>query len=108
MRTRDEIDEGLAGGDQTESDPWLSLVAGVPTTAGRGPAVGGIVVGGLIGIWDEGTTPLVAYPGQPGSGGIAAGPILDLHGAHVGRHLVLAFEGTDPGRPIVIGVIRGP
>jgi uncharacterized protein DUF6484 len=67
---------------------------------------GGIVVGELIGIADEGHTPLVKFPGQPGSAGIAARAIIDVHGAHVGREVLLAFDGADLTKPIVVGILR--
>jgi hypothetical protein len=34
--------------------------------------------------------------------------VVDLHGAHIGRPVVLMFEGDDPCQPIVMGVIREP
>jgi hypothetical protein len=33
--------------------------------------------------------------------------VVDLHGGHIGRPVLLMFEGGHPSRPIVIGVIRG-
>jgi hypothetical protein len=50
---------------------------------------------------------LVIYPGQPGTAALRARTVTDLHGAHIGRPVVLMFEGGDPSRPIVMGVIRG-
>jgi hypothetical protein len=66
----------------------------------------GVVTGELIGFKDEGRTPLVTYPDQPGTAAIAAGAILDLHGSHIGRKVVLMFENGDPKRPIVMGWLR--
>lgn len=71
--------------------------------AGR---VDGVVTGTLIGFKDEGQTPLVLYPGQLGTAGVAATAILDLHGAHIGRQVVLMFENGDLQRPIIMGVVR--
>ena len=65
------------------------------------------VVGELVAITDEGRTPLVLYPRQSGTAAIAARTIIELHGAHIGRRVVLMFEDADPARPIVMGVIRG-
>jgi hypothetical protein len=68
--------------------------------------VDGIVVGRLIGFKDEGRTPLVTYPQQSGSAALSAGAIVDLHGVHIGRQVALQFEGGDPARPIIMGVLR--
>jgi phage baseplate assembly protein gpV len=31
---------------------------------------------------------------------------VDLHGAHIGHQVVLMFDGGDPAKPIVMGVLR--
>ena len=77
--------------------------------ARRVPArIDGIVTGDLIGFKDEGRTPLVTYSNQPGTAAIAAGAVLDLHGPHIGRKVVLMFENGDPARPIIMGLLRNP
>jgi hypothetical protein len=65
-----------------------------------------VVVGELIAIADEGCTPLVLFPGQPGSAAVRARTVVDLHGAHIGHSVVLMLEGGDASRPIVMGVLR--
>jgi len=45
--------------------------------------------------------------GRPGTIAVRARSVVDLHGAHIGRQVVLMFENADPARPIVIGVLRG-
>ena len=84
--------------------------AGQPA-AGNPPALAGIdgvLTGMLIGFKDDGQTPLVLYPGQPGSAAVAAATVIDVHAAHVGRQVVLAFEGSDRRRPIIVGLLRTP
>ena len=82
------------------------VLAEVPPESVAAPApIQGVVVGELIGFRDEGRTPLVVYPGQPGGAALASRATLDLHGAHIGRQVVLMFEGGDPQRPIVIGCL---
>jgi hypothetical protein len=66
-----------------------------------------VVTGELIAIADEGQTPLVAFAGQAGTVAVRARSVVDLHGAHIGRRVVLMFEEADPARPIVMGVLRG-
>jgi hypothetical protein len=65
-----------------------------------------VVVGELVAITDDGYTPLVLFPGQPGTAALRARSVLDLHGAHIGQSVVLSFENGDQTRPIVMGVIR--
>jgi len=70
------------------------------------PALPEVVIGELVAIADNGGTPLVLYPGQPGSAALRGRTVPDLHAAHIGRQVVLSFEGGDPLRPIVMGVLR--
>jgi hypothetical protein len=70
--------------------------------------IDGIVTGVLIGFKDEGRTAIVTYPNQPGTAALAAGAVLDLHGPHIGRKVVLMFENGDPARPIIMGLLRNP
>lgn len=76
----------------------------VPRAAAR--QMSGVVIGELIGMAEEGRIPLVLYPGQPGNAALAAQTIVDLHGAHIGRRVVLTFDNGDPLRPIVMGWLR--
>jgi hypothetical protein len=69
-------------------------------------ALHGAVMGVLIGFQDEGRTPLVIFQDQPGNCAVPARATLDLHGAHVGRQVVLVFEGADARRPIVVGCLQ--
>jgi len=68
----------------------------------------GAVIGVLIGFQDEGRTALVIFPGQPGDAATPARATQDVHGAHIGRDVVLVFEGADPRRPIIVGVLQRP
>lgn len=68
----------------------------------------GAVVGTLVGFKDEGMTPLVLFPGQSGPAAVPAETIVDVHGSHIGRRILLAFEDSDPLRPIILGILRGP
>lgn len=68
-------------------------------------SIAGVVTGMLVGFRDEGRTPLVTFADQLGTAAIAAGSVLDLHGPHIGRKVVLMFENGDPARPIVMGLL---
>ena len=67
---------------------------------------GRVVIGELVALTDDAQTPLVVYPRQSGSAAVRARTAVDLHGAHIGRQVLLVFEEGDAVRPIVIGVLR--
>lgn len=64
-----------------------------------------VVVGELIALADDGYTPLVLFPGQPGTSALRARTVLDLHALHIGRQVVLMFDGGEASRPMVMGVL---
>jgi hypothetical protein len=66
----------------------------------------GVLTGTLIGFKEDGTIPLVLYPGQPGSAALGASTTVDLRDTHIGRPVALMLEGGDPRRPMVIGLVR--
>ena len=77
-----------------------------PLASAETDLITGVMIGSLVGLTEEGRIPLVTYSGQPGTAALAAQSIVDLHGAHIGRRVVLMFEGGDPLRPVVMGVLR--
>lgn len=82
----------------------LLLGSRSPTTASaERPAV---IVGELIAIEDQGRTPLVLYSGQPGQAAVPARSIVDLHGDHISRRVLLMFESSGEGGPIIAGILR--
>lgn len=91
-------------GEALAHDPLFPLLAGRP--ARLAAPLPEVVVGEIVALTGNGLAPLVMYPGQPGTAALAARTVLDLHGAHVGRQVVLSFDGGDSSRPIVMGVLR--
>ena len=91
---------------QTGADLLRPLVEAQSTKTPHPAAPTGVVIGELVGIKDEGRTPLVTYAGQPGSAALTARSVVDLYGPHIGNEVVLMFEGGDAGKPIVMGVLR--
>jgi hypothetical protein len=73
---------------------------------GASPSFVGAVVGVLIGFQDEGRTPLVIFAGQVGDAAMPARATQAVHGSHIGREVVLVFEGADPRRPIILGLMQ--
>ena len=63
-------------------------------------------VGQLVGFKDNGRTPLITFPGQPGAAAIPARATVELQSTQIGSEVVLTFEGGDWLKPIVLGVIR--
>jgi|EndMetStandDraft_4_1072995.scaffolds.fasta_scaffold51082_2 hypothetical protein len=112
MGSRDSIDEPLALADTdtpcgqvVEHDALAPLLLSRAVSLSARP-VPEVVIGELVAIADEGLSPLVIYPGQPGTAALRARSVLDLHGAHIGKSVVLSFDGGDASRPIVMGVLR--
>lgn len=93
----------VLNGESTVRDESVASQQPPPT-----PTLAGAVTGTLIGFKDEGCTPLVLFPGQLGSIAVAAASIVDVHGAHIGRQVVLVLEEGDPRRPIIVGLLRTP
>jgi hypothetical protein len=77
------------------------------TKAVVGSSMTGVLTGRLVALGGADRTPLVMFAGQPSSAAVAARSTIDLHGAHIGRQVVLVFDGADPAKPIILGVIRG-
>src|SRR4051812_36722119 len=73
----------------------LPLVAGQSAKSTAPELAAGIVIGELVAVSGDDSTPLVVFPGQTGSAAVGARSVIDLHGAHIGRHVVLIFEGAD-------------
>lgn len=92
--------------EQTGADLLRPLVEAQPTKTPQPIAPAGVVIGELVGIKDEGRTPLVIYAEQPGSAALSARSVVDLYGPHIGGKVVLMFESGDSRKPIVMGVLR--
>lgn len=90
-------------------DRDVGLVPAVPPAATtQVKRICGVLTGTLIGFRDEGQTPLVLYPGQPGTAALGATSTIDLHGTHIGRQVALLFENGDGRRPMIVGLLRPP
>lgn len=66
-----------------------------------------IEVSELVALVDEGRTPMVIDPAQAEGQLLRARSLIDLHAAHVGRQVLLAFVGGDPTQPVVLGLLHG-
>jgi hypothetical protein len=69
------------------------------------PASAGMVVARLVALDVESGEPLVVLDDEVVA--LAARTVIDLHRVHIGRQVLLAFEGGRVDLPIVIGVFRG-
>jgi hypothetical protein len=66
-----------------------------------------VVIGTLAG-FDADGAPLVGFPENPAGGPVAALATAGLDADAVGREVALLFAEGDPGRPLIIGVVRRP
>ena len=94
-----------------DADDLLSPLLHSPAVGAASPEaatppalIHGVLVGELLALTDGGITPLVRFEGHPTA--LRARSTVDLHGPHMGQPVVLMFEGGDPTRPIVMGVVR--
>jgi Domain of unknown function (DUF6484) len=113
MSARDLIDDKLtqaealpAHAGASASNDMARLLKARPSKRQATVSLPSVTIGELLAIADDGKSPLVIYPGQPGTAALRARAVLDLHGAHIGRSVVLQFEGGDPTLPIVMGLLH--
>lgn len=96
-----------AGGAAVEdADDLLRTLVDGPSAVVRSVGATGVIIGTLVAMTDGAQTPLVVYPGRADAAAVRARSTVDLHGAHIGRQVVLVFERDDFSKPIVVGVLR--
>ena len=67
----------------------------------------GVVIGALVGFAQDGG-PLVDFSGNPQDNSVLARTIVVLSREDVGREVALLFEGSEPVKPMLIGLIAQP
>ena len=67
----------------------------------------GVVIGTLVGLKDSATF-LVDFPFNPSGSQVQARCTISLTAKHIGHEVALMFEGGDPRKPIVMGLIQHP
>ena len=92
--------------DSRSADLAELLAAPLEALPGRGRHdIGTTVTGTLVGFANNGVTPLVTYPEQPGTAALPAGTTVQLQGRDIGRQAVLTFDRGNPRRPIIVGCL---
>jgi len=87
--------------------PPTEIIASLANSAKQTAPIHGVLVGRLVALAEDGLTPLVSFPGQPGTTALPARSTVDLQPAHIGCELVLMFEAGRADKPIVTGLLRG-
>jgi hypothetical protein len=107
MRERRSARLLVADEDRQGNDDLAELLAApVEVLARPDPeSIAGVVIGTVVGLTGDGATPLVTYPGQPGTAALPARATIMLRGRDIGRQAVLMFDHGDPRRPIVAGCL---
>jgi hypothetical protein len=67
----------------------------------------GVVIGALVGFGDDGV-PLVDFSSNPEDSPVVARTVAVLSHEDVGREVALLFEGGEPAKPILIGLMAQP
>jgi hypothetical protein len=78
---------------------------GEPVTSSR--RLDGVVIGALVSFAEDGV-PLVDFSGNQQDNPVPARTTIVLSHEAVGREVALLFEGADPAKPILIGLIEQP
>ena len=82
--------------------------AGEPKTGSGAPDhPASVVIGQLVG-FDARGVPLVAVPFEQRDGLRPARSLVALGNSDLGREVALSFEGGDPGKPLVMGLLQEP
>ena len=105
-RDRIEMQELAPNEGQNNASLLQPLLEARPVSVPPSAAFTNVVIGELIAMTDEGRTPLVLFPNQPGTAALKARTVIDLHGPHIGNKVVLMFESGDPTKPIIMGLLR--
>ena len=71
------------------------------------PTIQGVVIGALISFQDSGG-PLVDFPANTSGKPLPARTTAALPKDAIGREVALLFEGGDPDKPLVVGLIEHP
>ena len=94
-----------------DADALLELQGGVSTseiqTLSEPHRLNGVVIGTLVGLNDAGE-PLVDFPANPAGARILARSAVPLDKGEISQEVALLFEGGDPHRPIIMGLIQHP
>jgi hypothetical protein len=67
----------------------------------------GVVIGTLVGLKNS-ATPLIDFPYNPAGPHVQACCTVALSAKDIGRKVALMFEGSNPRKPIVVGLIQHP
>jgi hypothetical protein len=106
-----EVSSSSHDAHAVDADALFELQGAVLTseiqTTSKSNRLDGVVIGTLFGLTDMGE-PLVDFPANPAGEHLLARSAVTLGKGEIGREVALLFEGGDPRRPIIMGLIQYP
>jgi hypothetical protein len=99
-------------GSPEDGEEVLYELAGAPpivvqANMSKPQRLDGVVIGTLVGLNDVGD-PLVDFPANGSGAPVAARSTVVMEKLETGREVVLMFEGGNPDKPIIMGLIQPP
>ncbi len=99
------LGESFGAGQVQIAAEHIEGIDNQPASGSRAPASpSAVTIGVLLGFDDRGEALVAGRPGDR----LPARSLVPLGLAELGREVVLAFEGGDPGKPIIMGLVQPP
>jgi hypothetical protein len=106
MKGRDVVEIEITDGASESGSELLHPLIAEPVGGNQHGTAASVLIGTLVGLADGGRIPLVTYQGQAGTAAFHAQTVVDVHGQHIGRRVVLMLEAGDRTKPVIMGLLQ--